>query len=83
MARDLISVFSKPEDIVLDPTAGSGSTLIAAKILGRRWLGVEISEEYCALARRRVEEMHTNLVPGRAEPRIAPDNQGALFIGDW
>lgn len=48
----ILAVSSNPGDLVLDPFAGSGSTLIVAKKLGRRFLGFELSENYA----RRIEE---------------------------
>lgn len=42
----LIKTYSNPNDLVLDPTAGSGTTLISAERLGRRSIGVEMNEEY-------------------------------------
>ena len=53
----IVRVSSRPGDLVLDPFAGSGTTLAAAKRLGRRWLGVELSEEYAERARRRLDEV--------------------------
>jgi adenine-specific DNA-methyltransferase len=50
----LIEAFSSPGDLVLDPFAGSGSTLVAAKMLGRRWLGIEIDERYHGIASERM-----------------------------
>lgn len=51
----IIRDFSKPGDIILDPFVGSGTTCIAAEREGRRWIGIEIDEEYCKIARRRIE----------------------------
>ena len=52
----LIETFSCKGDIVLDPFAGSGSSLVAAKLLGRRYLGIEMSAEYHAIASARLAE---------------------------
>ena len=54
LARDHILSWSNPGDLVLDPFAGSGTTLKMAKETGRHYVGIEISEEYCKLIERRV-----------------------------
>ena len=54
--RWIIEKYSKPTDIILDPFAGSGSTLVAAELLGRKWIGIEISPEYCKIAEKRVKQ---------------------------
>ena len=54
MAEDLIGVFPNT-NIILDPFLGSGTTAVACERLGRRWIGIEISEEYCEIAAKRIE----------------------------
>jgi len=50
-----IKLFSFVEDVILDPFAGSGTTLVAARRLGRANIGVEISPEFCQLTVERVQ----------------------------
>jgi site-specific DNA-methyltransferase (adenine-specific) len=51
-----IRLLTKPGDLVLDPFLGSGTTAHAAAKLGRDYLGIEIREDYCALARKAIKE---------------------------
>jgi site-specific DNA-methyltransferase (adenine-specific) len=51
----IIRVSSRPGQLVLDPFAGSGTTLATARRLGRRYLGIELSPEYAEAIRRRLE----------------------------
>ena len=52
----LIETFSTPEGLVLDPFSGSGSTLLAAHMLGRSYLGIELDAKYHAIASQRLEQ---------------------------
>lgn len=54
LARDHIISWSNPGDIVLDPMCGSGTTLKMAVEQGRNYIGIDISPEYCDIARQRV-----------------------------
>ena len=54
LARDHIISWSNEGDIVLDPMCGSGTTLVEAKKLNRRYIGIDISKEYCEISRKRV-----------------------------
>jgi site-specific DNA-methyltransferase (adenine-specific) len=51
----LILASSKPNDVIFDPFLGSGTTSVVAKKLGRRYLGVELNNEYACLAEKRLE----------------------------
>jgi site-specific DNA-methyltransferase (adenine-specific) len=57
LAHDHIISWSNKGDIVLDPLSGSGTTLKMAEKLNCRWIGIEISEEYCEIAKKRIEEI--------------------------
>ena len=54
LARDLILSFSNPGDLTLDCFAGACTTLKMAKLTGRNYIGIEISKEYCEIARQRL-----------------------------
>jgi DNA modification methylase len=55
LAQDHIASWSNPGDIVFDPFGGSGTTAKMALANGRRFIHVDISEEYCEIARKRIE----------------------------
>ena len=52
-----IKLFTKPDDIVLDPFMGSGTTLLASKALGRSSVGIDTSKTYCRIAEAKLAEM--------------------------
>ena len=52
----LLLASSRPNDFILDPFLGSGTSAVVAKKLGRRYLGIELDEDYCLLALRRLEK---------------------------
>ena len=54
LARDHIISWSNRNDVVFDPFIGSGTTAVACEKLGRRWIGIEISEDYCKIAKERI-----------------------------
>ena len=56
LAADHIVSWSNPGDVVLDPFMGSGTTAVACLNTGRNYIGFEISEEYCEIARKRIAE---------------------------
>ena len=61
LPRRLIKLYSFREDVVLDPFCGSGTTCLAAKHLGRSYIGIDKSEEYCEIVRRRVSDCQATL----------------------
>jgi len=73
----IIRLCSNPLDVVLDPFAGSGTTLAVAKKLGRQWLGIELSTEYARRGRARLEQARVGEpLDGAEDPlRSAPTTQ--------
>ena len=56
MMEHFVSLLSNEGELVIDPFMGSGSTGVACKKLGRRFLGIDVSPEYCDIAKRRIFE---------------------------
>jgi site-specific DNA-methyltransferase (adenine-specific) len=61
----IIKSSSNPGDVVLDPFNGSGTTVVAAAMLGRRYVGIDQSEEYVAYARKRLEHTLASATPDK------------------
>lgn len=61
LAAQLVEWASDEGDSILDPFAGSGAVLLGAKWKGRHFIGIERSEEFCNIARKRLADVPTNL----------------------
>ena len=58
----LITLGSREGDVILDPFIGSGTTAIAARMLGRYYIGYEINSEYCEIAKKRLSQVQLELL---------------------
>lgn len=79
LASEHILSWSNGEDIVLDPFCGSGTTLKMAKMLGRNYIGIEISEEYYKLATERVQSAPTPLFTEKPPLSVSGTKSVDLF----
>ena len=61
LLKFIIEASSKEGDLVLDCFAGSGTTLVAAQLLNRNWIGVDKSEQAIKVAKKRIAELPANL----------------------
>ena len=57
LVRRCIIAGSRPDDLVLDPFMGSGTTAVVAEKMGRRWLGIELNPEYLEIQARRLAKV--------------------------
>lgn len=67
-----IKLFTDEGNFVLDPFAGSGTTLEVAKGLHRNSIGIEILPEYCEMAREKIEDRQLMLLQKRAKYKVTP-----------
>ena len=61
LTYDHIISWTNKGDIVLDPMCGSGTACLAAQILGRKYIGIDISKDYCKISKRRIKNSKNNV----------------------
>lgn len=62
-----MKILSYKEDIVMDPFMGSGTSAVAAEFVGRNWVGIELSPNYCEVANKRLLEYRAKLLQTKLE----------------
>lgn len=72
LARDHINSWTNEGDIVLDPMNGSGTTCLSALQLNRKYIGIDMSHEYCELARERIARFES-------QPRLFMEEEEPYF----
>ena len=80
-----LQIGSNPADLILDPFLGSGTTALAAKQLGRKFIGIEISETYCKIARDRLMQEELFQIFQQSDDRDSKqhiDSQANLDLRD-
>jgi DNA modification methylase len=77
LPRRLMKLFTYRNDIILDPFNGAGTTTLVAKKHHRRFIGIDLSDQYCTTAVKRLNQIRTDDIsdPGAASPEI-------LFLKD-
>ncbi len=82
LPEQLIRLYTFEDDLVLDPFMGSGSALVAAAKLGRRYVGYDLDPSYVEIARRRVAEAGEVCEPSPAPLPATTDGKAALNIAE-
>jgi len=79
LAEMVIKTYTYRGDVVIDPYSGSGTTAVVAQRLGRRWVGIDLSGDYCAVAQDRLRKQtealrrETDEVPKESDSRPESD----------
>ena len=63
MPKFFINLFTDADDVVLDPFCGSGTTMAAAQLLGRQWIGIDKDQSSVDLSRKRLAQTQPALIP--------------------
>ncbi len=74
-----IKLFTQPDDIILDPFMGSGTTAVAARQLKRNFVGIDISEEYCQQAENRIMQIQPRLFDERVVYNVESKDEAAAL----
>ena len=53
-----LNLFTQPDDVVLDPFLGSGTTAVVAKMMGRKYVGIDKDQKYCEMAKHALGKTH-------------------------
>ena len=61
LPRRFIQLYTFTNEYVLDPFMGSGTTAVAATLMGRKWIGYEINPTYCEIAQERIANAETSV----------------------
>ena len=80
LVADHIRTWSNPDETVLDCFGGSGQTAIAAEMLGRRWIHIDVTREYVELAQRRLANFRQRTQEYRSFCAL-PTTQAPRLVG--